>query len=230
VGSAGSGGDETLIPPEPPRGRARWWRREPGARRVGAGLVAAGEFEPGRYEYIVIRPGLWRGLHRHRVAHRRRVPEPGRLGGFRAGVRPGDPPVAGLARRGPARRAGRPRAAVLELEPGRRPAPRIVVGLTVGNRDARDGPGGGPGKGTGSGTRRPGTRGTRRAPGAVSRGMTGRFPCHLCLAVSVMAPRSQRSQRGLNRGNHMPLPPMLPAGTGRDRDFPLRRGREGGIE
>ena len=23
---------------------------------------------------------------------------------------------------------------------------------------------------------------------------------------------------------------MLPAGTGRDRDFPLRRGREGGIE
>src|SRR6185312_17169598 len=91
-------------------------------------------------------------------------------------------------RRGLAGLAGRPRAAVLELEPGCRPAPRIVVGLTVGNRDARDGPGGGTGKRTGSGTRRPGTRGTRRAPGAVSRGMTGRFPCHLCLAVSVIFP------------------------------------------
>jgi hypothetical protein len=98
-------------------------------------------------------------------------------------MRPGHVPVAGLARRDLAGRTGRPRAAVLELEPGRRPAPRIVVRLTVGNRDARDGPGGGTGKRTGSGTRRPGTRGTRRAPGAVSRGMAGRFPCHLCLAV-----------------------------------------------
>ena len=33
---------------------------------------------------------------------------------------------------------------------------------------------------------------------------------------------------GLNRGNHMPLPPIVPVGTGRDRDFPRRRGREGG--
>jgi len=157
---------------------------------------------------------------------------------------PGNAPVAGLSRRGPAgrdpagrlggegrARAGRPRAAVLELEPGRRPAPRIVVGLTVGNRDAWDGPGGGTGKGAGTGTRRPGTRGTRRAPGAVSRGMAGRFPCHLCLAVSVIfpadGPRWERSQRGLNRENHPPLPPMLPAGTLCDRDFPLRRRREG---
>src|SRR5690349_24022401 len=101
---------------------------------------------------------------------------------------PGGPPVAGLGPRGLAGRADRPRAAVLELEPGCRPAPRIVVGLTVGNRDTRDGPGGGTGKGTGTGARRPGTRGTRRAPGAVSRGMAGRFPCHLCLAVSVIFP------------------------------------------
>src|SRR5207244_13591274 len=113
----------------------------------------------GRYEYIVIRPSA--GGHPLRVANRRRVPEPGRLGGFRAGVRPRDPPVAGLARRGPARRAGRPRAAVLELEPGRRPAPRIVVGLTVGNRNARDGPGGGPGERAGSGPARPGAAGRR---------------------------------------------------------------------
>jgi len=129
-------------------------------------------------------------------------------------MRPENAPVAGLGRRGLAgrdpagglggesrARAGRPRAAVLELEPGRRPAPRIVVGLTVGNRDTRDGPGGGTGKGTGTGTRRPGTRGTRRAPGAVSRGMAGRFPCHLCLAVSVIfpadGPRWEHSQRGL---------------------------------
>ena len=88
----------------------------------------------------------------------------------------------------PAGRAGLPGAAALELEPGRRPAPRIVVGLTVADRDARDGPGGRSGEGAGSGTRRPGTRGSRRAPGAVSRGMAGRFPCHLCLAVSVIFP------------------------------------------
>ena len=48
--------------------------------------------------------------------------------------------------------------------------------------------------------RRPGTLGTRRAPGAVSRGMAGRFPCHLCLAVDRMGPGEARSQRGLNRG------------------------------
>ena len=206
------------------RGRAGW-RRERGA---GPGRLA--EFEPGRDEHVV-GPGLRRGLHRHRLAHRRRVPEPARLGGLRAGVRPGDAPVAGLARRGTAGRAGLPGAAALELEPGRRPAPRIVVGLAVADRDARDGPGGRSGEGAGSGTRRPGARGSRRAPGAVSRGMAGRFPCHLCLAVSVIfpadGPRSCTASGGLNRGNHMPLPPMLPAGTGRDRDFPLRRGPEG---
>jgi len=64
--------------------------------------------------------------------------------------------------------------------------------------------------------------------------MAGRFPSHLCLAVSVILPADgppvTARPEGLNRGNHMPLPPMLPAGTGRDRDFPLRRGREGGIE
>jgi len=40
-------------------------------------------------------------------------------------------------------------------------------------------------------------------------------------------PRWEHSQRGLNRENHLPLPPMLPGGTLGDRDFPLRRRREG---
>ena len=111
-------------------------------------------------------------------------------------MRPGGARVAGLARRGPAGSAGRPEAAALEFEPGRRSAPRIVVGLTVAGREARHGPGDGPGKGTASGTRRPGTRGTRRAPGAVSRGMAGLFPGHLCLAVNRMAPGEMRSLRG----------------------------------
>src|SRR6185437_14054264 len=94
-----------------------------------------------------------------------------------------------------------------------------------------DGARGSTGKGTGTGTRRPGTRGTRRAPGAVSRGMAGRFPCHLCLAVSVIFPadglRWEHSQGGLNRENHLPLPPMLPADTLGDRDFRYAAGGRG---
>src|SRR2546430_14102122 len=43
-----------------------------------------------------------------------------------------------------------------------------------------------------------------------------------------MAPGHNAAGEGLNRRNHMPLSPMVPAGTGRDRDFPLRRGRKGG--
>ena len=168
----------------------------PGRPAHPAGRGRLAEFESGRREHIVLGPRL--GRRGKRLAHRRRVPEP-RLGGLRAMVRPWHGPVAGLGRRRPAGCARRPGAA-LELEPGRGPAPRIIVGLTVAGRHARDGPGDRPGEGVASGTRRPGTRGTRRTPGAVSRGMASRFPCHLCLAVDRMGPGEMRSQRGLNRG------------------------------
>ena len=158
------------------------------------GRTAAGDVEA---DLFVAGPRRRRRRHRSRLGHRRRVPEPRRLGG--RGLAPqcrlgaGGPggrlgaggPGGRLGAGGPGGRlgaggpGGRPGAASLELEPGRGSAPPVVV-LIVGGRRGREGAGGG--------TRRPGTRGARGAPGAVSRGVAGRFPCHLCLAVDPIAP------------------------------------------
>ena len=91
----------------------------------------------------------------------------------------------------------------------------------------RHGAGGGTRHGAGGGTRRLEARGTRGAPGAVSLGMAGRFPCHLCLAA-FGTPPVKSGETGDKPGKAIcHSPPMVPAGIGRDRDFGARRGRSG---
>jgi len=188
------------------------------AGRIGAGLAGAGddagrgdvlrlivEFESGHGELIVIGLVIGPGLRRRgrRLAHRRGVPETPRLAGSALG--PGIPALrlvravprvlvpaglrglGGLSRLGPLGSPAWPGAPALELESWSGPAPGIAASWIWGGRNTRDG--------ASTGTRRPGARGTRGAPGAVSLGIAGRFPCHLFLAVFRM-PREKYRKRG----------------------------------
>ena len=226
--------------------------RGPGSRvRGGAArgvLRQVIEFESGHGELVVIGPRLRR--RGQRLAHRRGVPETPRLAA--RGVAASWVLVAArLAGLGPLGSPAWPGAPPLELEPGGGPAPGITACWIGGGRNSRDGAGGGARHGAGGGTRhgagggarhgagggtrdgagggarRLGARGPRGVPGAVSLGMAGRFPCHLCLAVFGTPPEKSAENGGINLESPYAIsPPIVPAGIGRDRDFGARRGRE----
>ena len=184
---------------------------------VGRGSVLRPviELESGHGDRIVTGPRLRR--HGQRLAQRRGVPEEPRLAAGGVASRllasrpfarhvlgphvpgPGWPAVkvpgerAGL---GPLGSPAWPGAPPLELEPGGGPAPRIGAGWG----------------GAWAGPRRPGARGARWAPAAVSPGMAGRFPGHVCLAVKKMPPGGKCRKRGMNPENLYAIPAD---GTGR---------------
>ena len=159
------------------------------------------ELESGHGELIVIGPRLRR--RGQRLAYRRGVPETPRLAAAAASASraswrvPGRWPGRGglgWGRLGP--RPGRERRPS-NSNPGAVPLQGSGCSVRVGEPGAAAGMGPVAARGWGRcGTRRPGARGTRGAPGAVSLGMAGRFPCHLCLAVCRMPPGESAESGG----------------------------------
>jgi hypothetical protein len=144
-------------------------------------------------------------------------------GGIRPGGNARDRTSAGGVRAG---RDARERAGAPRVGAGGDARQRAGARRMRASRDAREGAGSGPGdgagggarRGAGRGTRRPGARRTRWASGAVSLGVAVRFPCHLCLAVERAVSWRKRCKQGLSPKPYA-IAPMVPAGTGRDRDF-----------
>ena len=168
----------------------------PRRRRTRAGLAGEGddagrddvlrlviEFESGRGELVVIGPRLRR--RRQRLAYRRGVPETPRLARRVLGPRVLGAWVGwvGWDRLGP--------------RPGRRRRPSNSNPGAVPLQGSR--PAGGWGRcwHAEAGA----ARGTRGAPGAVSLGIAGRFPCHLCLTIFRMPPAESAESGGINLEN-----------------------------